>query len=380
MSSRSCSITLEIDRDADYYFLNNLRMENGFEADNAAHISLVNHLQLSWELDSDSTAVAALERQLQAIAHATPPFDFAYIEMDLDHPFGRRSGCVAVAVQSPAYLERVVTRLKTILGTEFPWQPEHHNFQPHLTISRSRSAQKSVASDCNSRTKIRGGPLTGRATGLAIWEHGSEPKYCVRVFKFADGENVVTRQADEEIVVVRQVEEENVVVRQVDEDNVVVGQVEEEDVVEKQAEEEDVAERQAEEEGVAVRQEDEEGVVVRQEDEEGVVVRQEDEEGVVVRQEDEQCFVVRQADQENVVLRQAEEEDVVVRLPDEDDVAERQEPRLRAWPRPITVICGLLVLLAFTKKSRARMPPFWAGRRFLSHLVRTCKNRLMKGS
>ncbi|KZP02925.1 hypothetical protein FIBSPDRAFT_905419 [Athelia psychrophila] len=192
MPSRSCSITLEIDRDADYHFLNNLRTANGFKADNAAHISLVNRLQLSWARDSDSTAVAALERQLQAVAYDTLPFDFAYIEMDPYRPFGRGGGCVAVAVRSPAYLKRVVTNLETM--TQFAWRREHRDFQPHLTISPFRSAQRSVAGYCNSRTHVRGGPLTGRATGLELWEHRRGKKYRVRVFKFPDGENVVVRR------------------------------------------------------------------------------------------------------------------------------------------------------------------------------------------
>ncbi|KZP03996.1 hypothetical protein FIBSPDRAFT_941233, partial [Athelia psychrophila] len=220
MPSRSYSITLEIGNDADYQFLNNLRTANGFKADNAAHISLVNHLQLSWALDSDSTAVAALERELQAVAYDTQPFGFEYIEMDLDRPFGRGSGCVAVAVQSPACLKRVITNLETILWTQFAWQREHQDFQPHLTISRSSSTHASTAADCNSRTHVRGGPLTGRATGLELWEHRSGKKFG-RVFKFADGENVVTRQADEENVVERQAEEENVIVRLTDEEDVV---------------------------------------------------------------------------------------------------------------------------------------------------------------
>lgn len=112
MPNRSCSINLEIDHDEDYQFLNTLRMANGYKTGNAAHISLVTRLQLSWALESDSTSVASLERQLQAVASYTTPFDFSYAEMDLRHPFGQ--GCVAVAVRSPAYLKRIIADLDTM--------------------------------------------------------------------------------------------------------------------------------------------------------------------------------------------------------------------------------------------------------------------------
>ncbi|KZP04832.1 hypothetical protein FIBSPDRAFT_940802, partial [Athelia psychrophila] len=116
--------------------------------------------------------------------------------MDLDHPFGRGGGCVAVAVRSPPYLRRVITNLEKILWTQFAWQRDHQDFQPHLTISRSSSAQRSVAGCCISRTYRRGGPLTGRATGLELWEHRNGRKSCVKVFKFSNGgnENAVVRQ------------------------------------------------------------------------------------------------------------------------------------------------------------------------------------------
>lgn len=114
MPSSSCSITLEIEHDADYRFLNALRMTNGFHAGHPAHISLVNRLQLFWACDSDSTSITALEKQLQAVTSSMSPFEFQYNEMDLREPFGRGRGCVAVTVRPITDLRIVIVHVEAM--------------------------------------------------------------------------------------------------------------------------------------------------------------------------------------------------------------------------------------------------------------------------
>lgn len=78
------------------------------------------------------------------------------------------------------------------LRTQFSWRREH-DFIPHLTISPFRAAQRAVAGACNSRARQRGRLLTGRATGLELWEHRQGKRYLVRACKFLDGEVITTR-------------------------------------------------------------------------------------------------------------------------------------------------------------------------------------------
>ena len=113
MPQHSCSIMLQLERDNDYKFLNNLRMASGYREDHPAHISLITNLRVFSSLDLDSSDLVALMGELQRVAECTSPFRFTFVKMDRDRPFGEGAGCVALVVKHLASLTRLHKALKS---------------------------------------------------------------------------------------------------------------------------------------------------------------------------------------------------------------------------------------------------------------------------
>ncbi|KAF7981517.1 hypothetical protein HWV62_33085 [Athelia sp. TMB] len=113
MPRHSCSITLQLEHDSDYQFLNALRMASGYPAYHPAHISLISRLKVFSSLDPARSELAALVRELQLVAKRARPFRIGYLRMDPHTPFGKGAGCVALTVENTPDLNSLVAVLES---------------------------------------------------------------------------------------------------------------------------------------------------------------------------------------------------------------------------------------------------------------------------
>ncbi|KAF7981233.1 hypothetical protein HWV62_34591 [Athelia sp. TMB] len=112
MPRHSCSITLQLERDSDYQFLNGLRMASGYPAHHPAHISLICQLSVVSAPDAARSELGALVGELQRVAARARPFRFVYLSMDPYTPFGQGAGCVALVVGSAPALTSLIAALE----------------------------------------------------------------------------------------------------------------------------------------------------------------------------------------------------------------------------------------------------------------------------
>ena len=113
MPRHSCSITLQLERDSDYQFLNGLRLASGYPAHHPAHISLISKLKVFSAPDPARSELAALVGELQRVAERARPFRFVYLSMDPYTPFGQGAGCVALVVGTAPDLTSLITALES---------------------------------------------------------------------------------------------------------------------------------------------------------------------------------------------------------------------------------------------------------------------------
>lgn len=113
MPKRSYSITLQLERDNDYVLLNGLRMAGGYPEHHPAHISLVTRLDLFFSPDLERSKVAILERDLGCIADITNAFEFEFLPLDPNKPFGKGSRCVALVVKDLASLRDLIRAVES---------------------------------------------------------------------------------------------------------------------------------------------------------------------------------------------------------------------------------------------------------------------------
>ncbi|KAF7981229.1 hypothetical protein HWV62_34583 [Athelia sp. TMB] len=187
MPRHSCSITLQLEHDSDYQFLNALRMASGYPAYHPAHISLISRLKVFSSLDPARSELAALVRELQLVAKRARPFRIGYLRMDPHTPFGKGAGCVALTVENTPDLNSLVAVLESSVNQQLAWIRKERNFVPHLTIDSSVLFLRRIANVCNAQMR------RSHVTGLELWEHKEGRRTLLWAFRFRPARRPATR-------------------------------------------------------------------------------------------------------------------------------------------------------------------------------------------
>ncbi|KAF7981514.1 hypothetical protein HWV62_33079 [Athelia sp. TMB] len=178
MPRHSCSITLQLERDSDYQFLNGLRMASGYPAHHPAHISLICQLSVLLAPDAARSELGALVGKLQRVAGRARPFSAPALTSLVAALEARQDTYISYNRQRSGLTVRGCS-VKRQLG----WVRKSQSFRPHLTLDSSVLSLHRIATICNAQRQC-GNPLGGHVTGLELWEHKEGQRILRGAFPF----------------------------------------------------------------------------------------------------------------------------------------------------------------------------------------------------